>query len=106
MSTNDVINEDVIISPTYTVPYSESFTGPSAIDWLSSGMFLYATGDHGNTSDLLGGNLYSSNTFIYSISPKIGLISASNYLLFDYRMVDYSAPNPATNLSNTEPSKF
>lgn len=100
-SSNNTTTRNVDVEPTYTIPYLDAFTGLTAPDWLSSNMFLYAANSHGNTSDLLAGNLYSSNPFIYSISPKIATVTANNYLLFDYRLVDYTG-NGATTLGATD----
>jgi hypothetical protein len=67
----------------------ENFEGanPEA-NWYND-MWVYPAGDHGNPTACLTGNLASSNTYSYAyMNKKVGPILSTDYLQFDYRIVD------------------
>lgn len=92
---NDVAFTSSFTEPTYVVPYLEDFDNQNPLGWLQNGFFTYPANAHGNASPLIAANLYSFNAYTEAFSPKIGAIAATNYLLFDYRVVDYGT-NTAT----------
>lgn len=99
--TNDTAVDTVVTGAIYTVNYFEDFDGTTpAAGWVGQGVLLYPAGDHGNNTITLGANLYTFNPSVFGITPKIGAVASTNYFIFDYRMVDYTAPNPATTLQN------
>lgn len=97
--TNDTAVDTVVTTAIYTVNYFEDFDGTTpAAGWVGQGVLLYPAGDHGNNTTTLSSNLYTFNPSAFAITPKIGAVASTNYFIFDYRMVDYAIPNPATTL--------
>lgn len=100
-ATNDMVVDTLVTGPIFTVNYFEDFDGAIPADgWVGQGVGLYPAGDHGNNTTVAGANIYAFNASPYLITPKIGAVASTNYLIFDYRMVDYASPNPATTLQD------
>jgi hypothetical protein len=82
------------------LPFNENFNASFNIPdgWtVSTGATI--TAGHNNISNVLAYNLYSfNNTFTYDL-PRYGVVSVDDSIKFDYRIVDFSFPNPATVLS-------
>lgn len=98
---NNSLTKSVDIGPEYTPPYLETFSAAVVADWTGE-MYLYAANDHGNTSDVIGTNLYSGFTYDYTVSPKFKSITANTYLIFDYRFVDNMVGYPASTISSSD----
>lgn len=77
-------------------PYVQDFEN-GLQDWLTD---MTIGNGHGNTTNVLFKNLNGTYENAYAMSPKIGLINTGDFLMFDYRIVDYSLNSPwnATNL--------
>jgi hypothetical protein len=82
------------------LPFSENFNASFNIPdgWtVPTGANITTT--HNNISNVLAYNLYEfNNTFTYDL-PRYGIVGVGDSLKFDYRIVDFSFPNPATMLS-------
>ena len=84
------------ITPPLPTPHLETFEGASpAANWSTS-MFVYPAGSHGNATAVLSDNMSDFNTYSSAImNKKVGPISASDYLSFDYRIVNNDVGNTA-----------
>lgn len=90
------------IPPTpYPLPYQENFEeGAAAIaNWTITSGFPNVTNAHNNVSQVLAANIWSSSPLLDYNTPRLGFVSASDTLRFDYRITDYSgAGTVATNM--------
>ena len=92
--TNDTIHYSFVVTQPLAIPYVENFEG-TVQGWQTD--MTVGTG-HGSLSHVLYENLYSSNTTAYAQSPKLGTIVTGDFLSFDYRIVNYGSPWPATTI--------
>ncbi|MGB5070486.1 MAG: T9SS type A sorting domain-containing protein [Flavobacteriales bacterium] len=85
-----------VIAPV-AVPYLQDFSaGTFPANWINGTTWSVATG-HGQTNSGLYKNLYSSVTTAQFTMVKLGSISSSTNLKFDYRIVDFTSyPTTAT----------
>jgi len=90
--TNDTIHYDFIVTPPLSIPYVQDFEG-TVQGWQYD---MNVGTDHGSASSILYVDLWSSNKTAYALSPKLGTIVTGDFLLFDYRIVDYSLSGPWT----------
>ncbi len=100
---NDTLISSFTITIPESIPYKEDFEA-SAIppsDW-NTDMYLALPAAHGNISNVLYKNLWSSNQSAYAVTPKIGTVTSNTYLTFDYRIVEYSSPYNAMNIASTD----
>lgn len=101
---NDPAGNRNIFYDTYTLPFSEIFSGstsslPTNWSYLTSS-FTQSTGSTYHGKDDTHGiykNLWSSGTTANAITPIIGPIEATSQLEFDYRILEYTGyPASAT----------
>jgi len=92
--TNDTIHYSFVVSPPLTIPYVQNFE-TTVPGWQYD--MTIGTG-HGNTSKVIYKNLNSGNTTAYAESPKAGPIVTGDFLMFDYRIVDFGSPWPASTI--------
>lgn len=87
------------------LPFQEDFeTGQIAIaDWTITAGFPNVTNAHGNVSQALGVNIWSSAPLMDYNTPRFGYVDASDTLRFDYRITDYTGGGTvATNLQGNK----
>lgn len=95
---NDTMRIERTTSFPKPLPYFESFDSLT-LDWTASGTAMSWGTGHGLTSKAIYKNLWSSGVTANAYSPKVGPITPGSFLVFDYRIVDYSTPYPATNIT-------
>jgi len=93
---NDTTFYSFTVNLPNTIPYLENFQ-TTAPGWQHN---MSIDSVHGSPSKVLYENLYSGNKTAFAQSPKVGTVSTGDFLLFDYRIVNWSAsgPWPATTL--------
>ncbi len=97
---NDTFQYRVNYAP-FALPLKENFEASEFLpaNWdtnpTNSGN-VYFSGAHSNVSNVFAVNLYSSIPSFTLNAPRVGLLNTGSVLKFDYRIVDYSFPNPAT----------
>ncbi|MBU1718769.1 MAG: T9SS type A sorting domain-containing protein [Bacteroidetes bacterium] len=89
---NDTTHAIFNVLPPLALPYTEDFEG--TVDGWASNMAL--SSGHGNTSTVLYDNMWSSNTEVYALSPKVGEIQAGDMLSFEYRITNYTGGGATT----------
>lgn len=90
--TNDTVLYSFTVTNPLSVPYAQNFNG-TVTGWDHN---MTVGTSHGSTTAILYKNMWSSAKTAYARSPKLGLISTGDFLLFDYRIVDYDSPWPGT----------
>ncbi len=99
-ASNDAANESRTIAPTIAIPYSQNFDVSSVpADWTQTG-WLFSTTTHGVSGGGAYVNLDNAGEVATLTSPKLGTLSATDRLFFDYRLVDWSG-YPTTATPNT-----
>jgi len=94
VANNTFVGSKVIAAAPATIPFTEAFAAAvSPTNWTTTGWSFATT--HGNTSNGIYRNLWSSATTGTFRTLPIGLVSATDELSFDYRIVDYTG-YPAT----------
>jgi hypothetical protein len=87
-------------APATALPYTEDFTaGVTPAGWNTTG-WTTGTNTHGNPSNGLYKNMWSSGISGQFTMVKLGQVAASTLLTFDYRLVNYTS-YPATALPNS-----
>jgi hypothetical protein len=92
---NDTTSSAITISVSGTpiYPYVENFESSTSLaNWTTNMSRTYTANDHGNTSYVLYKNLYSYSSLATATSnKKIGTLTSTSVLTFDYRYTNYSA---------------
>jgi len=91
---NDTTHYSFTVTMPQTIPYVQNFEN-TVPGWQHN--MTIGTG-HGSTSKVLYKNLNSTNNTAYAQSPKLGTIVSGDFLMFDYRIVDFTSPWPATTI--------
>ncbi|MEJ5302013.1 MAG: fibronectin type III domain-containing protein [Bacteroidales bacterium] len=89
-----------IVAPLAPIPYTEDFEDGTAQNWTTTGWYIGT--NHANPASGKGlyKNIWSSAPSGIFTTGKIGPVNATDYLYFDYRIVDYTG-YPGTATPNT-----
>jgi len=93
-NTNDTMHYTFTVTLPDGIPYVQDFNG-TVVGWMHD---MSINTGHGNTTKVIYENLWSNNKTAYAQSPKIGTVTNGDFLLFDYRIVDYDSPWPGTTI--------
>ncbi|MEA3495659.1 MAG: T9SS type A sorting domain-containing protein [Bacteroidota bacterium] len=100
-NTNDTTTKVISTSIPQPLPYVEDFEGTNPTQNWTTDMTVGS--GHGNYSNVLYDNLWSSSTTAYAFyNNKVGTLNSTSYISFNYRIVDYSSPYNSTTLSNDD----
>jgi hypothetical protein len=93
-NTNSVALSGEGFDPSIAIPFTLDFEGTTTVpsDYITDTNMYVTSDNHGNISNVMYKNIYSTYSNAYIQFQAINSVESSSVIEFDYRFVDYSSP--------------